>query len=157
MEETPAHSHPQVSFGPASLYSTGGQPRDPQGFTMHARGTLDDTMAVTGASQRKQLESSILHLDDSLTPSEARLARDSVSIRHKFSMTKDDLPVKNVPESQQQQSQSLPRKRTPKVPTISAKKWVPCESRMKELYVHDRKSIEELREIINKEFGLTAK
>jgi hypothetical protein len=157
MEETLAHSHPQVSCGPASLYSTGGQSRDPQGFTMHARRTFDDTMGVTGASQEKQLEPSVLHLYDSLTPSDARLARDSVSFRQNFSRTQDDLPVNNVPESQQQQSQSLSRKRTPKVPTISAKKWIPCESRMKEVYVHDRKSIEELREIINKEFGLTAK
>jgi hypothetical protein len=158
MEETPAPSHPQLSCGPASLYSTGGQSRDRQGFTMHARRTFDDTLAVTGASQQKQLEPSVLHPYDSLAPSEARLARDSMPYRQNtFSRTQDDRSLNNVPEGQQPQSQSLPRKRTPKVPTISAKKWIPCESRMKEVYVHDRKSIEELREIINKEFGLTAK
>jgi hypothetical protein len=158
MEETPAPSHPQLSCGPASPYSTGGQSRDRQGFTMHARRTFDDTLAVTGASQQKQLEHSVLHPYDSLAPSEARLARDSMPCRQNtFSRTQDDRSLNNVPEGQQPQSQSLPRKRTPKVPTISAKKWIPCESRMKEVYVHDRKSIEELREIINKEFGLTAK
>ncbi|ERF72537.1 hypothetical protein EPUS_02818 [Endocarpon pusillum Z07020] len=39
---------------------------------------------------------------------------------------------------------------------MSAKKWKPSESRIKQLYVVEEKSIKQLREIINKEFGLIA-
>jgi hypothetical protein len=74
MEATPAHPHPQLSFGPTSLHGTGGQSQDPQGFPMHARRTFDDTMAVTGASQQTQLEPSVLHFCDSLNSSGARPA-----------------------------------------------------------------------------------
>jgi hypothetical protein len=50
----------------------------------------------------------------------------------------------------------LTRKRAPKAQTMSAKSWRPCEGRLKQLYVHDGKSIRELRETVNKEFGFTA-
>jgi hypothetical protein len=40
---------------------------------------------------------------------------------------------------------------------MSAKRWKPYESRIQQLYVQEGKSLEELREIVNKEFGLTAK
>ena len=39
---------------------------------------------------------------------------------------------------------------------MTAKKWKPCESRIKELYVQASKSIDEMREIINEEFGIAA-
>jgi hypothetical protein len=56
-----------------------------------------------------------------------------------------------------QSSQSSTRKRAPKAPTMSAEKWKPSESRIKQLYVYKDKSVKELREIVNEEFGLKAK
>lgn len=49
-----------------------------------------------------------------------------------------------------------PRKRAPKAPTISAKKWKLHETRLKQLYVHEGKSYEEVGDILNKELGFTA-
>lgn len=56
-----------------------------------------------------------------------------------------------------QQPQMTTKKRARKAPTMTAKRWKPCEERIKELYVRHGKSLKELREIINKEFGLAAK
>jgi hypothetical protein len=67
------------------------------------------------------------------------------------------LPVDNPPSSSRKVSQSSARKRAQKAPTMSAKRWKPYESRIQQLYVQEGKSLEELREIVNKEFGLTAK
>lgn len=51
---------------------------------------------------------------------------------------------------------SSTRKRAQKAPTMSAEKWKPSESRIRQLYVYNDKSIKELREIVNKQFGLKA-
>ena len=63
----------------------------------------------------------------------------------------------NSPQTLHQQPQMTTKKRAPKAPTMTAKRWKPCEARIKELYVRQGKSLKELREIINKEFGLAAK
>jgi Clr5 domain len=67
------------------------------------------------------------------------------------------LPVDNPPSSSRKVSQPSAQKRARKVPTISADSWKPYESRIQQLYVQEGKSLEELREIVNKEFRLTAK
>lgn len=56
-----------------------------------------------------------------------------------------------------QLSSSSARKRAPKAPTMSAKRWRPAEDRIKELYVHEDKSIKQLRDIVNGEFDFEAK
>jgi len=61
-----------------------------------------------------------------------------------------------LPPSQDNPIQRTLRKRAPKAVTLSAKEWEPYESRIRQLYVHDRLSVEELRKTINKEFGLGA-
>jgi hypothetical protein len=66
-------------------------------------------------------------------------------------------PLMGSPSQHQLQTcQSSTRKQAPKAPTMSAEKWKPSESRIKQLYVYKDKSIRELREIVNKEFGLEA-
>lgn len=67
------------------------------------------------------------------------------------------LPSYDTPDIQQSASAQAAQKRAPKVPTISFQSWKPYEKRIRELYVHERKSIEELQEIINAESGFTAK
>jgi hypothetical protein len=67
------------------------------------------------------------------------------------------LAADNPPSSSHKVSQSSVRKRAPKAPTMSANSWRPCESRIQELYVHEGKSLEELRDIVNREFGIRAK
>jgi len=67
-----------------------------------------------------------------------------------------NLSMANPPQRQLQKLQSSTQKRAPKAPTMSAEKWKPSESRIKQLYVNEDKSIKELREIVNKEFGLIA-
>jgi hypothetical protein len=72
-------------------------------------------------------------------------------------ITENNLQTNYLAQNQQQSAQSLPpRKRAPKSQTMSAKRWRPCEARLKQLYVHDGKSLRELCEIVNSEFGLTA-
>jgi len=64
--------------------------------------------------------------------------------------------ISNPTGNHQQDAHKLARKRAPKASTMSAKKWEPCENRLRQLYVNERKSIEEVREIVNKEFRLSA-
>lgn len=67
------------------------------------------------------------------------------------------LPVDNLPPNCRKVSQSSARKRAPKAPTMSANSWKPYERRIQQLYVQERKPLKELREIVNREFGITAK
>ena len=50
-----------------------------------------------------------------------------------------------------------PRTRNKKASTMSAKKWKPAENRIKELWVDEEKTVDELRDLVNSEFGFTAK
>jgi hypothetical protein len=68
-----------------------------------------------------------------------------------------NLPADNPPSSSRKVSRSSARKRAPKAPTMSANTWKPCESRIQQLYVQEGKSLEELCETVNREFGITAK
>lgn len=72
----------------------------------------------------------------------------------------NNLSITNPPQLQLQlqlqNALSSTRTRAPKAPTMSAKKWKPSESRIKQLYVFEEKSIKQLREIVNKEFGFIA-
>jgi hypothetical protein len=49
-----------------------------------------------------------------------------------------------------------PRKRAPKAPTMSAKKWKPAEDRIRQLFLEGGSTYKELTDIVNKEFGFTA-
>ena len=69
----------------------------------------------------------------------------------------NNLSQNDLRQTLHQQPQMTSRKRAPKAPTMTAKRWKPCEARIKELYVHHGKSLRELREIVNKEFSLDAK
>jgi hypothetical protein len=52
--------------------------------------------------------------------------------------------------------QNPTRKRRPKAQTISAKTWAPHKDRFRQLYIDEGKSIGDLREIMNRELGITA-
>ena len=67
-----------------------------------------------------------------------------------------NLPVQNIPSNYDQQNQTTLRKRARKAKTIPAKRWEPYEPRIRQLFVHDGLSVEDLRKTINKEFGLNA-
>jgi hypothetical protein len=159
MAEAPTLSHPHLFFGSPSLHTTGNQSQwqlpPPRGVPIQTV-SLDDTMSFAQLYQQIPFEPLALHIDDSLVPPLTRFAQNSMSFaQNELFQAQVNLPADNVP-CQLQPSQFLIRKRAPKAPTISAKNWKPCENRIKELYVHDNKYMEEVREIINKEFGLTA-
>ncbi|KUJ18790.1 uncharacterized protein LY89DRAFT_717327 [Mollisia scopiformis] len=63
-------------------------------------------------------------------------------------------------ESHAQQSfgaaQPAPRKRAPKASTMSAEKWEPAESRIRQLFLDEERSYKEVMDIVNQEFGFTA-
>lgn len=48
------------------------------------------------------------------------------------------------------------KKRAPKAPKMDANKWAPAETRIRQLFVDDGLPYNELRNIINKEFGFSA-
>jgi hypothetical protein len=48
------------------------------------------------------------------------------------------------------------KKRAPKAPTMDAKKWAPGEIRIRQLFVDDELPYNELRNIVNEEFGFSA-
>ena len=67
------------------------------------------------------------------------------------------LSDQNFPSSQYNTNQTTADNRTPKNTTVPAKKWKPAESRIRQLYVHEGLSIDDLRKVINEEFGFNAK
>jgi len=48
------------------------------------------------------------------------------------------------------------KKRAPKAPTMDTKKWAPAENRIRQLFVDDELPYNELRNIVNQEFGFSA-
>jgi hypothetical protein len=110
-------------------------------------------------SPQESFETPVLYADGPTVPAESMPAKKLLP-----AWTTDgpfqgqqNLPVDNPPSSSQKVSQSSARKRAPKAPTMSANSWKPCESRIQQLYVQEGKSLDKLREIVNTEFGITAK
>ena len=66
------------------------------------------------------------------------------------------LPILDQLPSRQPETQLPTQKRAPKAPTMSNKTWEPHYSRIRQLYVKEGKSFENLREILNKELGINA-
>ncbi len=48
------------------------------------------------------------------------------------------------------------RKRAPKAPTMSAKKWAPAEERIRQLFLEEGSTYKDLTDTVNEEFGFTA-
>jgi len=63
-------------------------------------------------------------------------------------------PILNQPVNQQQPAQVSTNKRAQKASTMSAKRWAPHKNRIRQLYVSEAKSLEELREVMNRELGI---
>lgn len=62
----------------------------------------------------------------------------------------------NPSQANPQLSRSTNRKRAPKAPTMSDRKWKPDENRIRELYSDEKGIQEELRRTINEKFGFAA-
>jgi hypothetical protein len=121
-------------------------------------GTLDKPMAIAGFWEPTFFVPFIA--DAEITPPMpgCGLLHDGVSsYTNILAEAQDILHLNSAPHIQQSASASAAPKRAPKAPTISSKSWEPYERRIRELYVHGGRSIEELREIINTESGFTAK
>jgi len=63
-------------------------------------------------------------------------------------------PILDQPVNQHQPAQASTNKRARKAPTMSTMKWAPHKNRMRQLYVTEAKSLEELREVMNRELGM---
>jgi hypothetical protein len=71
-------------------------------------------------------------------------------------ITQRQVPVDNRSQQPPEATQLEARKRRPKAPTMSAKKWKYAESRIRHLFVGEELSYKDLMRTINKEFGFTA-
>jgi hypothetical protein len=167
MKRAHVHFHPRKSFEPSPRYTTDNSSQCPSilhgGRPIH-QGSSDDTVIFAMEGQHPLLppqgsfEPHASHVSGSLIPCGFTPPQDWPLSQPGYIhfQAKNNLLVNDLAQSQQQSSQSLTRKRAPKAQTMSAKSWRPCEGRLKQLYVHDGKSIRELRETVNKEFGFTA-
>lgn len=167
MEVSPARPRPQTFFKPSSLHETSTQPQSQLilSESSHISNVSFDNIMVPAVGelhamfpQQRVIEPPIWHVNDDVMPPIPGLVQDFPSIRQNNDIfqAQNDLLVNHPLQSKQQSSPSSARKRAPKAPAMSTTKWKPCENRIKQLYVHEGKSIKELREIINEEFGLKA-
>lgn len=65
--------------------------------------------------------------------------------------------VTTLPSSTHHSQIQPSRTRKRKASTMSATKWAPAENRIKELWIDEEKTLDELRDFVNSEFGFTAK
>lgn len=167
MEEFLPHPLPQASLEPSWLYTTHIDSRSafplPQGFP-----ALDEILNSTMDFAREEPHAmfppktsglgSTMYANNSIIPIDHISAHDFLSFRQNDAPSHNQnlLPVLDQPFNRQQPSQLVIRRRAPKAPIMSAKKWKPHENRIRQLYVKEGKSIEELREIMNKELGIAA-
>lgn len=100
----------------------------------------------------------VWQVDHSLTPPKFPPTQNPpTSAQNKFlSQVQDNPRVIELANSQRQTSQLSTRKRAPKAATISATNWKPHEGRIRQLYVTEKKTIEEMRDIMNKDLGMEA-
>ncbi|KAH6671098.1 hypothetical protein B0J14DRAFT_595317 [Halenospora varia] len=167
MKEVPLRSHPQTSLEPSSLYTTRIHSRHsvtlPQGIpTIDER--LNDSMNFAWAEPHAifPLETSLqcptTYVNGSIMPPDQASVHNFSSFRQNnvSSQSQNALPVLDQSFNRQRPAQCLTRKRTVKAPTMSAENWKPHKNRIRQLYVSEGKSIEELREIMNKDLGITA-
>jgi hypothetical protein len=64
------------------------------------------------------------------------------------------LPILDQPVNQHQPAQASTNKRAPKTSTMSTMMWAPHKNRLRQLYVSEAKSLEELREVMNRELRM---
>ena len=167
MEGFPPHSHPQALLEPCSLHTTRLNSQHsvppPEGFPV-----LDEALKNSMSVEWKEpyarfppetsVQCTTTYINGSVMPPDCTAAdnfswfpQNNVSPQNKH-----ELPVLDQPFNRQRLAQFPTRKRAPKAPTISAKNWASHQDRIRQLYVSEGKSIEELREIMNQELGITA-
>jgi Clr5 domain len=66
-------------------------------------------------------------------------------------------PTDNQPQQPFEVVHQVSRKRAPRVSTMSAEKWEPAESRIRQLFVDEERTYKEVMDTVNKEFGFKAR
>lgn len=66
-------------------------------------------------------------------------------------------PTDNQPQQLLEVGHPVSRKRAPRVSTMSAEKWEPAESRIRQLFVDEERTYKEVMDTVNKEFGFKAR
>ena len=66
-------------------------------------------------------------------------------------------PTDNQPQQPLEVVHPVSRKRAPRVSTMSAEKWEPAESRIRQLFVDEERTYKEVMDTVNKEFGFKAR
>jgi Clr5 domain len=66
-------------------------------------------------------------------------------------------PTDNQPQPPLEVVHPVSRKRAPRVSTMSAEKWEPAESRIRQLFVDEERTYKEVMDTVNKEFGFKAR
>lgn len=163
-EEASSPSHPPTQFQPCSLdVNSQVPPLSTQGFR-----ELDEIVENTMTFEWVDIDP-LIPLETSgplaiMYPSDSAMSLDRAAA-HEFSsfhqghvsyQTQNEMLFLDAPLNGPQPAESLSRKRAPKARTMSAKDWKPHQNRIRQLYVAEGKSINELRDIMNKELGITA-
>lgn len=160
MVKVPSHSHPQTSLESSSLYTTRINSQrsitplqEFPAFDERSNGSMNPAWVEAHAIFRPTS-----YANDSIMPPDHTSAHNFSSFwqNNASSQSQNALPDLDQPSNRQRPAQFLTGKRAPKAPTMSAKDWNPHKDRIRQLYVSKGKSIEELREIMNREFGITA-
>lgn len=66
------------------------------------------------------------------------------------------VPTDNQPQHPSGVVHLAARKRAPKAPTMSVKKWEPAKGRIRQLFVDEERTYKNVMDTVNKEFGFTA-
>jgi hypothetical protein len=115
-------------------------------------GTFDNIVAAPDFCAQNSFMPCMLDSSDSILATDAELLYDSMpALPNTLCWVRNNLSLSNTQLTLKNSLQSAGRKRAPKAPTISSKSWRRVERRIRELYVCDRKSIEDA------ESGFTAK
>jgi hypothetical protein len=167
IEEVPANSYPQTLFETSSFSTIHSQSQHPPTSLQAPRISMvgsDNPLAFAMGVPHTRFPSQMSFEPPALHPNGSMHSLGLMSCQNGTSFdqngvhcqAQNNLSMANPSQRQLQTFQSSTRKRAPKAPTMSAEKWKPSEGRIKQLYVYEDKSIKELREIVNKEFGLMA-
>ncbi|KAH7417966.1 hypothetical protein BKA64DRAFT_184602 [Cadophora sp. MPI-SDFR-AT-0126] len=163
MEDIPPYSYPQTSLEPSSPDTTHNdynrpviQLQDIPALDERINGSMEFIWAEPHAilPPETSLQCPAIVNGVGIPPDQA--TAHNFSSCDDFSRNHNAVPTLDQPSNQRPTTPFVTRKRAPKAPTMHAKDWEPHKDRIKRLYVSEHKSIEELREIMNTELGISA-
>ena len=129
------------------IMPTLGLPQPPQAWSGPSAHLFRQSNTTTSSS----------HLDQS-TFGPLTLPQNALSLGATTSsfVTQHQLEAENNAQQSFRAAQPATRKRAPKASTMSAKKWEPAESRIRQLFLNEERNYKEVMDIVNQEFGFTA-